>query len=167
MKPLSTILSSATFLFLLAAGAVVAEKPPLPTLTFFNGEEEVASRPMTKPEHTAFMKFQHAMGVDRTMTEEELESAAMSLAAASLSAAASEMTVSKTEDDHVSINADFTIDSLAEAVAEGGLEIGKYAERIGKAAENLKKEIARNSKDIDYDSVTVGEGEDEISISFN
>lgn len=167
MKSLSTILSSAIFLVLLAAGAVVAEKPPLPVLTFYKDNAEVASRPMTKPEHTAYMKFQHALGVPPGTTEEDLKNAALALAAASLSAAASELTLTKSEDDHLSINADFTIDSLAEAVAEGGEDIGRYAERVGTAAENFQQEVKSNSGDLEYDSVTIGDGEDKITLSFD
>ncbi len=165
MKSLSTVFAAAIF-FLMTTATAIAE-PKLPTLTFFKGKEVVESRPMTKPEHTAYMKFQLALGVEPGTSEEDLKNAAMALAAASLSAAASELTVSKSDDNHLSINADLTIDSLAEAVAEGGEEIGRYAERVGKAAENLEAEIKRNSGDLDFDHVTVGDGEDAITVSFD
>lgn len=167
MKSIGMILSSAVFLFLLAAGAVVAE-PPLPLLTFYLDDEQVESRRMTPREHTAFMKFQHASGVfDEENNVKDLTEASLALAAQSLSAAADAMTITKDQDDHVTINADVSIESLSEAVAEGGLELGKYAERLGKAAENLKQEIARNSGDLEYDSVKVGEEGDTIEISVD
>jgi hypothetical protein len=166
MKTFNAAICGALFLFLLAAGAVVAE-PPLPLLTFYKDGNEVESRRMTKPEHTAYMKFQHAMGIDATTTEEEIERAAMEFAAASLSAAADKLQVTRSEDDSITIDADVSLEGLMQAVAEGGTEIGKYAERIGKAAENLKAEIGRNSQNIQYDAIAVGEGEDKLTISLD
>lgn len=166
MKTFNTAICGALFLFLLAAGAVVAE-PPLPLLTFYKGGNEVESRRMTRPEHTAYMKFQHAMGIDAATTEEELERAAIEFAAASLNAAADQLKVTRGADNSINIDADMSLEGLMQAVAEGGQEIGKYAERIGKAAENLKKEIDRNSQDIEYDAIAVGEGDDRLTISLD
>jgi hypothetical protein len=162
MKTLGKALGSAAFalvyLFLLAAGAVVAEPPPLPKITFFQGEAEVDSRTMTKAEHTVDMKFQHAMGIlDPEQTAEQLTQASLELAARSLGAAADEIKIGNNDDGSFNINADISIESLSEAVSEGGLELGKYAERLSKASENLKQEITANSGDLEFDSIAIGE----------
>lgn len=113
------------------------------------------------------MLFQHATGVlDPERSSEDLTKASLALAAESLGAAAEQFKVSRNNDE-VTIDAELAIESLSEAVAEGGLEIGKYAARVGKAAKNLKKEIARNSDDLDYDSVMIGDEADGIEISFD
>ena len=162
MKTLGKALGSAAFavayLFLLAAGAVVAEPPPLPKITFFNGDTEVDSRTMTKAEHTAYMKFQHAMGVlDPEQTAEQLTQASLELAARSLGAAADEIKIGSNDEGGFNIDANISIESLSEAVSEGGLELGKYAERVAEASENLKNEIESNSGDLEYDSIAIGE----------
>ena len=79
MKSIGMVLSSAVFLFLLAAGAVVAE-PPTPLLTFYLDDEQVETRRMTPREHTAFMKFQHASGVfDEENNVKDLTEASLAL----------------------------------------------------------------------------------------
>lgn len=166
----SKILGGATFLLLMAAGAVVAE-PPLPLLSFYDGDELVEERRMTPPEHTAFMKLELAMGtLNSEKTAEAFGEASAEFVRESLDAISDSVEVTPSSSGNgtdIHVDVDFSFEKLTDAIAQGGIEIGKYAQRVGLAAEKLEAEIEKNSGSLEYDSVAIGEGEDRFNLTID
>lgn len=142
----NTIKSTLGFGFLLiliAAGAVVAE-PPLPELSFFMGDKLLTTRPMTTREHTLYLKMKHAIhSVAYGSTAEDS---------------------GDDNDKHRTQRHEYSYSSIAESIADGVTEIAKFAERIGKATNAFEQEVRKNADGLAYDHVTIGEGENLLTL---
>ena len=168
----NTIKSTLGFGFLLiliAAGAVVAE-PPLPELSFFMGDKLLTTRPMTTREHTLYLKMKHAIhSVGYDSTVEDIKKAKPKIAADSLQIVAQALRNDAEDsgddnDKHRTQRHEYSYSSIAESIADGVTEIAKFAERIGKATNAFEQEVRKNADGLAYDHVTIGEGENLLTL---
>lgn len=154
-------------LILIAAGAVVAE-PPLPKMSFFEGDKLLETRPMTPREHSLYLKMKHAIHSSTgETTVADITEVNMKITADSLQIAA--QALQNNDDDegngnHTTKSHEYSYSSIAESIADGAIEIAKFAERMGKATEAFEKEVRKNAEGLTYDHVTIGDGENSLTL---
>ena len=167
MKPVTTALSAGLLAILLAAGAVVAEPPPMPDLSFYKADKLIETRRMTPGEHTAYLKMKLALGTSAggEINVEELTRASIDVAAESLRHAAHALQDANQHDAEES-SYSYSYADIAGSIGEEASELGKFAARMGKSADTFQKEIKRNSSDLDYDRVMILDGENKINLDF-
>lgn len=168
MNTITTALSTGLLTILLAAGAVVAEPPPLPQLALYKGDALIQTRPMTPAEHTQYLKMKLAIETLGNNTDvEDLTNASKDLAVDSMNHALH--AIRQHQDEGSTENHTFYRYSFAETAeqidAKAG-ELASFGSRIGKATEGFKQEVARNSQDIDYDSVRLGKDASGITLEL-
>jgi hypothetical protein len=167
MNHVTTVLSSTLFVFLLAAGAVVAEPPPLPELSFYKNDAQFSKRPMTPREHTEYMKMKLAIETAGGEVDlSKLANASVGIAAESLQLVADVFLTRDDGNNEGEESHSYNFTDMAETIGEEAGEIGRLANRMGLATEAFKEELDRNSKGIDYDELHIEEGDNSLKFNF-
>tara|TARA_R110002111_G_scaffold52494_3_gene91523 strand:+ start:1183 stop:1683 length:501 start_codon:yes stop_codon:yes gene_type:complete len=161
MKSFKIVFSSSLLLILLAAGAVVAE-PPLPNLSFYQGEKLLESRPMTPREHTLYLKMRLALNPGQAaLGAVDLADASLQMATDGIRVAVNALRENSDGEGDISIS----VDGDPEAMNYNIETITQYAERMAKAGEAFEKELSHNARKLKYDRIVIGEGSEAITIS--